>query len=112
MKTKGILSFVLFCLAMTASAQVQLLFFDGGRHVIDRNKKLYWMDAGEEDPCFDIINYKKTGNKETFTLKCRRKNDMGSLPLIVPRSLWTATRRWNCLSLVKVQTAWRSSLER
>ena len=77
MKTKGILSFVLFCLAMTASAQVQLLFFDGGRHVIDRNKKLYWMDAGEEDPCFDIINYKKTGNKETFTLKCKEKERYG-----------------------------------
>ena len=77
MKTKGILSFVLFCLAMTASAQVQLLFFDGGRHVIDRNKKLYWMDAGDEDPCFDIINYKKTGNKETFTLKCKEKERYG-----------------------------------
>ena len=104
---------MLFCLAMTASAQVQLLFFDGGRHVIDRNKKLYWMDAGDEDPCFDIINYKKTGNKETFTLKCKEKERYGQpSTYIVPRLLWTATGRWNCLSLVKVQTAWRSSLER
>ena len=52
---------------MVVSAQVQLLYLDYGRNVIDRNKKLYWMD-GDDDPCFDISNYKKTGNKETFTL--------------------------------------------
>ena len=31
------------------------------------------MDAGDEDPCFDIVNYKMAGNKETFTLKRKEK---------------------------------------
>ena len=78
MKIKGLMTFVLLAMAMSASAQVQLLFFDGGRHVIERNKKLYWMDAGDEDPCFDIVNYKKAGNKETFTLKRKEKENDGS----------------------------------
>ena len=57
--------------SMAASAQVQLLYIQGfGRNVIDRNKKLYWME-GDDDPCFDILNYKKVGNKETFSLKER-----------------------------------------
>ncbi len=75
MKTKFILAFVMMSLAMAASAQIQLLYLDGGRDVIDRNKKLYWMN-GDDDPCFDILNYKKTGNKETFTL--RGKEDIGN----------------------------------
>lgn len=71
MKTKHFLAFVLLCLTMSASAQVQLLFIEGGgRNVIDRNKKLYWME-GDDDPCFDILNYKKVGNKETFDLKSK-----------------------------------------
>jgi len=78
MKIKGLMTFALLVMAMSASAQVQLLFFDGGRHVIERNKKLYWMDAGDEDPCFDIVNYKKAGNKETFTLKRKEKENDGS----------------------------------
>ena len=78
MKIKGLMTFALLVMAMSASAQVQLLFFDGGRHVIERNKKLYWMDAGDEDPCFDIVNYKKTGNKETFTLKRKENENDGS----------------------------------
>ena len=44
------------------------------RNVIDRNKKLYWMD-GDDDPCFNILNYKKAGTKETFTIK---EKDSGS----------------------------------
>ena len=76
MKTKFILAFVMMSLAMVASAQIQLLYLDGGRDVIDRNKKLYWMN-GDDDPCFDILNYKKTGNKETFTL--RGKEDIYSV---------------------------------
>ena len=36
------------------------------------------MDAGDEDPCFDIVNYKKAGNKETFTLKRKEKENDGS----------------------------------
>lgn len=75
MKTKFVLTFVMTLLAMAASAQIQLLYLDGGRDVIDRNKKLYWMN-GDDDPCFDILNYKKTGNKETFTL--RGKEDIGN----------------------------------
>lgn len=56
-------------MSMAASAQIQLLYIQGyGRNVIDRNKKLYWME-GDDDPCFDILNYKKTATKETFTLK-------------------------------------------
>ena len=46
--------------ALSASAQVQLLFMEGGRNVIDRNKKMYWMD-GDDDPCYNILNYKKSG---------------------------------------------------
>ena len=69
MKTKVLLGCLMFFFfAMNMSAQVQLLYMEGGRNVIDRNKKLYWMD-GDDDPCFDILNYKKVGNKETFTLK-------------------------------------------
>ena len=74
MRTKCFLISAFMTLAMSASAQVQLLYMDGGRNVIDRNKKLYWMD-GDSDPCFDILNYKKTGNKETFNLKPREKGD-------------------------------------
>lgn len=71
MKTRPFLTSVLFALAMSASAQVQLLYTDClGRNVIERNKKLFYME-GDDDPCYDIINYKKTGNKETFDLKSR-----------------------------------------
>lgn len=47
MKTKFILAFVMMSLAMAASAQIQLLYLDGGRDVIDRNKKLYWMNGDD-----------------------------------------------------------------
>lgn len=67
MKTKHFLTLVFLLLAMSASAQIQLLYWHSGRNVIDRTKKLYWMD-GDSDPCFNIQNYKKAGNKETFTL--------------------------------------------
>ena len=72
MKTKHFLTFAMLCLAASASAQIQLLYMNDGRNVIDRTKKLYWMD-GDDDPCFDILNYKKTGNKETFTIKGKEK---------------------------------------
>lgn len=68
MKIKQLLTALLMMFALSASAQVQLLFMEGGRNVIDRNKKMYWMD-GDDDPCYNILNYKKSGNKETFTLK-------------------------------------------
>lgn len=74
MKTRNFLTLALLMLAMSASAQIQLLYMDPcGRNVIDRNKKLYWMD-GDSDPCFDILNYKKTGNKETFNIKQRESS--------------------------------------
>ncbi len=74
MKTRNFLTLALLMLAMSASAQIQLLYMDPcGRNVIDRNKKLYWMD-GDSDPCFNILNYKKTGNKETFTIKERESS--------------------------------------
>lgn len=68
MKTRLLLTMALLAVVTAASAQIQLLYMDGGRNVIDRTKKLYWMD-GDDDPCYSIINYKKTGNKETFSLK-------------------------------------------
>ena len=68
MKTKHLLAMGLLLAATSASAQIQLLYTQqAGRNVIDRNKKLFWME-GDSDPCFKITNYKKTGNKETFTL--------------------------------------------
>ena len=74
MKTRFLMTAVFLVLAMTASAQIQLLFMGYNRNVIDRNKKLYWMD-GDDDPCFNILNYKKAGTKETFTIK---EKDSGS----------------------------------
>ena len=38
MKIDGLMTFALLAMAMSTSAQVQLMFFDGGRHVIERNK--------------------------------------------------------------------------
>ena len=73
MKTKLFLTSVLFSFAMSASAQIQLLYMDlYGRDVIDRNKKLYWMN-GDDDPCYDILNYKKVGSKETFNLRSKEE---------------------------------------
>lgn len=78
MKTKFFLSLLLSIVTLSASADVQLLFLGNyERHVIERNKKLYWINEGEEDPCFDIQNYKKTGDKETFTLKCKENDRYG-----------------------------------
>ena len=67
----------LFTMAVGASAQIQLLYTDFGRNVIDRNKKLFWMD-GDSDPCFDIQSYKKGGNKEVFVISEKSvKEDAG-----------------------------------
>lgn len=69
---KSFLTMTLFAVAMSASAQVEFLYTDFGRNVICREKKLFWMD-GDDDPCFNIVNYKKAGGKETFSLtpKCQ-----------------------------------------
>lgn len=74
MKTRNLLTTAFMFLAMSASAQIQLLYMNSGRNVIDRTKKLYWME-GDDDPCFTILNYKKSGNKETFTLKAKEAGD-------------------------------------
>ncbi len=76
MKAKFFLTAVMFSLAVSVSAQIQLLYMDYGRNVIDRNKKLYWMD-GDKDPCYNIKNYKKTGNKESFRLESQEMNGYG-----------------------------------
>lgn len=72
MKKRLTLIATMMLLTIAASAQIQLLYMNHGRNVIDRNKKLYWME-GDSDPCFDILSYKKAGNKETFTLKEKEK---------------------------------------
>lgn len=65
---------MLLAVSMSASAQVEFLFTDFGRNVICRDKGLFWMD-GDSDPCFNIVNYKKAGNKETFNLNPKKASD-------------------------------------
>lgn len=73
----------LFTMAVGASAQIQLLYTDFGRNVIDRNKKLFWMD-GDSDPCFDIQSYKKGGNKEVFVISEKEdKNNKYKVTIIL-----------------------------
>ncbi len=74
MKKKSMFTAMLLSLALSASAQVEFLYTDFGRNVICREKKLFWMD-GDDDPCFNITNYKKTGNKETFNLAGKDPSD-------------------------------------
>lgn len=74
MKKKSMFTAMLLSLAMSASAQVEFLYTDFGRNVICREKKLFWMD-GDDDPCFNITNYKKSGNKETFSLAGKDPSD-------------------------------------
>ena len=74
MKAKAFFTAILFAVTLSASAQVEFLYTDFGRNVICREKKLFWMD-GDSDPCFNIVNYKKVGNKETFNLTPKEKGD-------------------------------------
>ena len=74
MRNKTLMTLVALLMAFTASAQIELLYHYTDnpkeaymRNVIDRNKKLFWMD-GDDDPCYNITNYSKNGNKESFTL--------------------------------------------
>lgn len=62
MKTKAFFTAILFAVVLSASAQVEFLYTDFGRNVICREKKLFWMD-GDSDPCFNIVNYKKSGQQ-------------------------------------------------
>lgn len=83
MKKKHIFSVIFLAFSMSASAQIQLLYTQTvGRNVIDRNKKLYWME-GDDDPCYDILNYKKAGNKETFTLRNKDKGSDDSYNVVI-----------------------------
>lgn len=68
MKTKLFFTATLLTLSLSSYAQIELVYTDNlGRVVIDRNKKLFWMD-GDDDPCYEITNYKKSGTNETFKL--------------------------------------------
>lgn len=63
-------------LALSASAQIELMFhYSDGDYshytVMDRTKKLFWRDD-DDNTSFEIKNYKKSGNTETFTLEARR----------------------------------------
>ena len=73
MKTKSLLTWLMLIMAVSASAQIEVLyFFNNGEYthwnVIDRTKKLYWLDD-EDNTCFNVQNYKVSGNQATFTLK-------------------------------------------
>ncbi len=68
MKTKCFLTAILLTLVMSVSAQVQVFRTDGRHGAICREKKLFMMEEGDDTPIWNIVNYKKTGNKETFTL--------------------------------------------
>ena len=60
-----------------------MLYTDFGRNVIDRNKKLFWMD-GDSDPCFDIQSYKKGGNKGySSSAKKEDKNNKYKVTIIL-----------------------------
>ena len=64
-------------LALSASAQIEWMFHyrDGNRShytVMDHTKKLFWMDD-DSNTCFEIKNYQKSGNTETFTLEAKEK---------------------------------------
>ena len=74
---------LMLVLALSASAQIELMFhyYSDGEYshytVMDRTKKLYWMDD-DDNTCFEIKNYKKSGNTETFTLEAKEKGGMGN----------------------------------
>ena len=73
MKTKSLLTWLMLIMAVSASAQIEVLyFFHNGEYthwnVIDRTKKLYWLDD-EDNTCFNVQDYKVSGNQATFILK-------------------------------------------
>ncbi len=73
MRTKCFLTAALWAVVMSVSAQVQVFVHDWGHGAICREKKLFSMEAGEKNPLWNIENYKKSGNKETFTLTPQEK---------------------------------------
>ncbi|MGN0047569.1 MAG: hypothetical protein ACI37U_01560 [Bacteroides sp.] len=73
MKTKSLLTWLMLLMGVSASAQIEVLYFyhNGQPHqwnTIDRTKKLYWLDD-EYNTCFNVKDYKVSGNQATFTLK-------------------------------------------
>ena len=76
MRTKLFLTAILLTVVMSISAQVQVFTHDMGHGAICREKKLFMMEAGDETPIWNITNYKKTGNKETFTLTPKEETDV------------------------------------
>ena len=67
-------------LALSASAQIELMFhYSNGEYshytVMDRTKKLYWMDD-DANTCYETTNYKKSGNAETFTWDAKQRGCM------------------------------------
>lgn len=76
MKTKCFLTAILLGFAMAVSAQVQVFTSNEGHGAICREKKLFLMEAGDETAIWNIVNYKKAGNKETFTLTPKAEADV------------------------------------
>lgn len=76
MRTKCFLTAILMTVVMSVSAQVQVFTHNEGHGAICREKKLFMMEAGDETPIWNIVNYKKTGNKETFTLTPKEETDV------------------------------------
>ena len=76
MRTRCFLTVILLAVMMTISAQVQVFTHDFGHGAICREKKLFMMEAGDATPIWNITNYKKTGNKETFTLTPKEETNV------------------------------------
>ena len=95
---------LMLSLSLSASAQIELMFhyIDGhSSHytVMDRTKKLFWMDD-DDNTCFLIKNYKKSGNTETFTLEAkeslggRKEDDICTVTTTVDANGNTATIKY------------------
>lgn len=77
MNSKTFAFVVILLMTVSASAQVEMLYHyqnDQFSHysVMDRAKKLYWMDD-DDNTCFVIKDYKKSGNTEIFVLDAKEK---------------------------------------
>lgn len=75
MKTKSLLTIIMMFVSLSVSAQIELLFLyvDNNLHTyfaLDRTKKLLWLDD-DDNTCFKITKYSKSGKKETFTLELK-----------------------------------------
>ena len=65
-------------MTVSASAQIEILYHStDGTSILtftamDRTKKLFWLDD-DDNTCFVIKNYKKSGNTEIFVLDAKEK---------------------------------------